>query len=128
MNLNRVVLTRYEGEWFARNVLKTLTILEAHAKKDEKILKRTTYKVLSAVKTQAEQMEAAIKAFGDEEYELELTLNRKQKLVIRDLVSKTIVSLEGRVLPEYERRGDKDRTEDTKYKIDLLNKMQRKFK
>lgn len=126
--MNRVVLSREEGRWFSRNVLKSLILLESRAKKDKAILERTTYKVLKSIKPQAEKMDAALKAFGDEEYELELMLASKQKSVVKTMIEDTQKELVTTILPVYEARGLDKYRDDVKNKIELLKSMSKKFK
>lgn len=126
--MNRVVLSKEEGEWFARNVLKSLVILDTAATKDTKIKDRTTYKILESVKERATEMESVLKQIGSEPFEFELMLSQKQKRVIQDLIDRTRKALTERILPEYQRRGLSDYVEDTEFKVDLLGTMRRKFK
>lgn len=126
--MNRVVLTREEGRWLSRNVLKTKSVFEARAKQEPQILDRTTYKTVVALEQKAKEIEDVLQAFGENEYEFELMLTQKQKTVLRDILGKTLTALEETILPEYEKRGLEDRAKGTKRKIGLLKDMGRKLR
>lgn len=128
--MTNVVLNKAEATWFSRNVIKTKTMMEAHAKRDAKILERKTYLTMKALAPQAEEMTSILEQLGDEPFELSLLLKDKQKRIVRDMVDLTIASLETRIIPEYERRGEKftEYLADAKAKVELLKEMRRKFK
>lgn len=128
MKLDRVVLSKYEGEWFARNVLKTFALLQAHAKKNPDVEKRSTFKVLKALQAQAQELEKSLYASEEALNSYDIKANRKQRQVMRELILKTLTHLELHSLPEYERRNDEEHIKTTKSKMELLNDMQRKFK
>lgn len=126
--MNRVVLNKEEARWFSRNVIKSLTILDAHAKKKPEVKDRTTYKLLQSVSTRAKEIEAALEAFGEEPYEIEMNLSKKQKHHIRSMLDDTHKHLTERVLAEYARRGLQEYVKDTERKLELIQSMVRKFK
>lgn len=97
--MNRVQFTKDEAGWFSRNVLKMKQLMEVAASKDAKILDRTTYKALASMTEQAE-----IAGKADTEV-IDVMLNRKQKLVLKELVQSVRNTLVSKVIPEYERRG-----------------------
>lgn len=125
--MNRVSLTKEEAAWFTRNVVKTTQLLEAAAKKDPKILERSTYKtlasILPAVVTATVAVEAKLPT-------VDVQLTRKQRIVVRELILSVNKTLTERVIPEYERRGDshKDYLDKALVKADTLEKMARKFR
>lgn len=129
--MNRVVLNKEEAGWYSRNVLKTILLLEESERRNAGVRERTTYKLLTKMKPQAEQLSEVLKAFGDEPFELEVYLERKEKLLVKGLLETMIKNLKDRIIPEYERRGDKldpKYLNNAKNKTKMLEKMQRKFK
>lgn len=131
MKINRVALTPLEANWFGRNVLSMLQLLERSEGKNPGVLERTTYKILNGLRSQAEEAQATVKAFGEEEqYEVDLTLSKKQKSVLKELVGSVQKSLVERVIPEYEKRGEshKDYKFKATLKAEFLENLVRKFK
>lgn len=121
--MNKVTLTKEEAQWFSRNVLKMISLLEAQGQRDADILRRTTYKTLSAMKAQAEL--AAV----DEAEKTDLILTRKQKLMVKELIQSVNKTLVERILPEYAKRGGHEKyIEMGKAKAKQLDTMARKFK
>lgn len=122
--MDRVSLTKYEAEWIFRNVLKMTKLMETAATKDPKVLVRTTYKTLKSIipkiGTSVEVSEEAT----------DIILNRKQRLVLRDLVQSVHKTLTERVIPEYERRGasHKEYLDSAHTKATILHTMARKLK
>ena len=123
--MNRVVLSKADGEWFYRNILKTMTVFEAASKSDPEIKKRTTYRLLKSLKPKALEVQAASEA-GAESHTL--MLSKKQKRGVQDMIDATFNLLSGRITTEYERRGRADKLEEIKVKTDNLKAMSRKFK
>lgn len=128
--MNRVSLSKAEARWFSKNVLSTLRILEAASKKDPEILNRTTYKTLNSLRDRATEMQTILTQLSDDSYEVDLILGRKHKLIIGEMIAKTIKSLTEVILPEYTRRGEKYDSYrlDTEEKIKLLKTFIRKFR
>lgn len=125
--MDRVSLTKDETEWFARNVVKMTQLLEVSATKDPKVLERSTYKTLASLVPTVMKVKALV-ASGDEKVDFQC--NRKQKLIIKDLIRSVVNTLKDRVIPEYVRRGDshKDYLDNARKKCEALEKMMRKFK
>lgn len=127
--MDRVVLNRDEVQWFARNVIKTRVILDAASKKDPSVKERVTYKVLASLTKKAGEMaEVALQLKADENWEYELMMKPKQRKIIRGLIESSIKTLEMVVVPEYERRGEKQYLEGARSKIQKLKSMSRKFR
>lgn len=121
--MNKVTLTKEEAQWFSRNVLKMLSLLESQGQKDATILNRTTYKTLNSMKANAESI---AEPFTDS---MHVFLTRKQKLIVRELIQSVNKTLVDRILPEYERRGGHEKyIEMGKTKSAALDKMARKFR
>lgn len=97
--------------WLARNVPKTLMVLEAAATKDTGVLERSAYKSLKSLS----------------EIKEEMNLTGKQKTVLRTLVEKYVKSLEETIIPEYQRRNLLDYLEDAQSKLELLKGLKRKL-
>lgn len=128
MKIETIALSKHEAHWLSRNVLKSLLVLAVAARKDPKIVDRTTYRVLDSCKEKAVQIEDALKAFGEEPFEIELSLSRKQKKALRELVQMTVHSLRAGAMIRYEKEEKADYLERTVNKIGLLDKLQRKLK
>lgn len=126
--MNKVVLNKEEARWFSRNVIKTKTLLESAAQKDPGILDRATYKLVCSIQPQAKEIESVIEQLGEEPYELELSLTKKQKKLIVDMVEKTIAMLTERIIPVYNERGLSEYAEDANRKVELLKNMKKRFK
>ncbi len=129
--MNRVVLNKEEAGWVSRNVPKMLQLLEASERMNKGVKERSTYRLLSQVIPQAEQVRDALKAFGDEPFEIEMYLNRKQKLLIRQLIKTTNGTLKNGVIPEYERRSDakyRPYLVNAKKKSEMLDQLEAKFR
>jgi hypothetical protein len=118
---DRVQFTKPEAEWLARNIKKTMTILEASAKKDPKVLERVTYKTLKNISEKAPN-----KALEDGGHEFIFT--RKQKQSLQLLVLQTLTVLNDKIIPEYQRRGLTEYLQDAKMKSEILSGMYRKLK
>ncbi len=99
MNIDRVSLSKEEATWLSRYVLKMIIFMENAGKKDPKILERTTYKVLYSLKGKAEMLAVLESDVYD------ASLNRKQKILMQDLIGGVKKNLTGVIIPEYERRG-----------------------
>lgn len=125
--MDRVSLTKDEAEWFFRNVVKMTQLLEATVTKDPKVLERSTYKTLASLVPVITKAKALVAAKIEP---VEVQVNRKQRLIIKDLIGSVVRNLNDRVIPEYERRGDshKDYLDNAKNKSEALGKMMRKFK
>lgn len=130
MKIARVVLTKEEAGWFARNVPKMMQLLDAYARKDESVKTRTTYKTLASMLQQAADINDMLTLMKDAPSELDLQLTKKQKAVIKDLIATVNSRLKLLTIPEYERRGDshKDYLENAVKKTGMLDRMERKFK
>ncbi len=126
--MNRVVLSKEEGQWLTRNIIKTKMILEAASQKDPGILERNTYRTLAALAKKAKEAEGVLVALKEEPFELEMFFSQKQKVVLKDLIEKTHLALTETILPEYEKRGLVDYAEDTTRKLALLKSLERKLK
>lgn len=121
--MNRVSLNKDEAQWFSRNVLKMIALLESAEVKDKEILSRTTYKTLNSMREQAQA------AGTEDQAGVELMLSRKQKQVVRELLQSVNKALVERILPEYKRRGGHEKyIEIGEAKAKQLDAMQRKFK
>lgn len=129
MNIDRVVLTKDEAGWFSRNVIKMKELLEASEKRNAGVKNRATYRGLVSLQGRAEQTAAALEAFGDEPFEIDMLLSKKQKLIVRGLIGTVMQGL-AKTIEEYERRGPghKEYLDRAKLKAELLNNMNRKFK
>lgn len=128
--MNKVTLNKQEATWLARNITKTKTLLEAASRKDPQVLERVTYKTINSLQDEAKQMASVIDQLGSEEYELDLQVSKKQKQVIGQMIDSTVKALEGTIIPEYQRRGDKFESylKDAQSKVSLLKAMRKKFK
>lgn len=127
MRTDKIILNKAEAAWFSRNVLKTLTILSARAKKNPSVLKRVTYRVLQHLQPKAAEIEACLKQLGEEPFEVELIIKKKPRSVVATLVANTAGILETQILPKYEERNEVDYAKETKVKIEMLKTMGRKF-
>jgi hypothetical protein len=127
--VNKVVLNKTEAGWVSRNVPKMLQLLDASERKNKGVKERKTHKILTAILPKAEKVADALKAFGDELYEIEMYLNRAERLFIREMIRKVKKGLVEGVIPEYERRGPamKGYLISATNKADMLDKMERKF-
>lgn len=96
--MNRVELNKEEAEWFSRNVLKMIKLLEAQEKQDPKILTRSTYRILNSLRAQAESWNKATETQN-------VFMNRKQRQIVRELILSVNKTLTDRIIPEYELRG-----------------------
>jgi hypothetical protein len=127
MKTDRVVLDKAEADWFSRNVLKTVQLLEARAAKEPAVLERRTYRVCKSLVDQATTIADILAQLGTEPYEVELQVKAKQRQAVGSMLEMTVKSLEEKILPEYERRGLKQYQEMTAMKVALLKTMRRKF-
>ncbi len=124
--MNKVTLTREEAQWFSRNVLKMIALLEAQGKKDPTILERTTYRTLKACENEATAASLVEKLPLTS---INVLLNRKQKLIVKELILSVNKTLTDRILPEYARRGGHEKyVEMGKEKSKRLEAMARKFR
>lgn len=130
MKIDRVTLTKEEAGWFSRNVIKMKQLLEASESKNKGVTGRTTYKALASMEEKATEIKSILEAAPEDPYEIDLILSRKQKMVIKELVSSVHKTLTTRVIPEYERRGEshKDYLTNAKDKAVKLETLMRKFK
>lgn len=128
--MSQIVLNREEAIWVSRNVSKTLTILEAAAKRDPQILERKTYKLINEIRPKAAALGTAIDLTPDnssgESLTIELTTG--QKTALTALVDATIKSLTEMVLPKYVEKNLLDYAAATRIKIDLIREMRRKLR
>lgn len=130
--MDRVSFTLPEARFFSKSIPRLKKVLEAAATKDAGVLERSTYKTLNAM------TEKAIEAGQAEAEPVPVMLNRKQRLIVRDLIRSVLRNLVTQVIPEYERRaagtGDVDVNnyaaylESSKQKVEILEKMARKLK
>ncbi len=81
MNIARVSLDKEEAIWFSRYVLKMIIFMETAGKRDPTILLRTTYKTLVSLREKAEIFSSTELPVND------ASLNRKQKLLMKELIS-----------------------------------------
>ncbi len=100
MNIARVSLDKEEAIWVSRYILKMIEYMQNAGKRDPKILLRTTYKTLKSLDAAA----LLFSAGG-----LSTPLNRKQKLLLRELIGGVHKNLTNSILPEYKRRGGHER-------------------
>lgn len=122
--MDRVRFTKEEVQWFARNIKKMTELLETASRKDKGILERSTYKSLLAMVPKADQ------ALTENQEETDIMLTRKQRLVLRELISSVGKTLTERVIPEYQRRGEshKEYLTNAQNKAEKLSKMVRKLR
>lgn len=128
--MDRVKLNAEEAAWFARNVIKSLTIMDAAATKDPAITQRTTYKTLVKIQEQARAIESAFQAGVTKEFTADVHLVKKHRTVVRTMIDGTIKVLETKIIPTYRDRGDgfEEYLADAVKKTELLKAMSRKFK
>lgn len=123
MNIDRVSLDKEEAIWFGRYVIKMIIFMENAGKKDPTILQRTTYKTLVSLKTKAELFSASELPVND------AALNRKQKLLLRDLINGVHKNLIQTILPEYKRRGGHEKyITSGEERAEFLQALMRKFR
>lgn len=124
MNIERVSLTQEEAQWFSRYVLKMIPFMETAGQRDPKILERTTYKTLVSMRDKATFI-----ANTPEVPVNDISLSRKQKLLMQDLIGSVQRNLSERILPEYRRRGGYDKyLEAGEKQIEFFNKLLRKLR
>lgn len=126
--MNRGVFTPPEADWLSRNILKSLTLLEVMAEKDPQTRDRKTYKVLKTLEEKMEEVKVTVAQLGQDGYEVELLLSTKQKQLLKELVDKSVNSLETVIIPEYVRRGLEDYVAKSRDKIQKLKVLSRKLK
>lgn len=121
--MNRVRLTQEEAQWFGRNILKSLEIFEARAKKNPQVLEKRTYRGFKSMKEKAE------KAKDLTEKSIDIILSQKQKLIVRELIGTVLNGLITKTIPSYEARTDLDPKyiANAKAKAAQLSLMHRKF-
>lgn len=131
MKLNRISLTPKEAGWFSRNVPKALEVLDLKAKRDAATKERVTYKVLTKMQKEAARVADIVNAFTEQEqYEVDVFLNRKQKLVLSGLVDKMKQSLNQGAIPKYEKdpKQYEEYLKNAIEKAQMLNNLLRKLK
>ena len=130
--MDRVTLTPSEAAWFSRNLDKMLIQMEKESRrKDAKILERKTYKVMDSMRPEIERTYKIIEAFGeDEQYVIDVMLNDKQRLLVKQLVGSVHKGLVERVIPEYKKRGEShaEYQSNAEAKAVFLEKLWRKVK
>lgn len=128
MKIDRVVFTKDEAGWFSRNVIKMKQVMEEKSRKDPKILERTTYKLVCNMQEKAAQAGAAVAAFDEHPFEIEVMLSRKQKVFLKGLIETMVQGLEN-VNKKYEERGNlQDYIDRNEQKRAYLKSMIRKLK
>ncbi len=130
--MDKVVLTKEEAAIFSRNIIKMKQRLDAS--KDPETKSRTTYKLLESMQPQAEQVDDALTAFGEEPFEIEVFLGRKEKMLVRELLTTVGNILVNRVIPKYKEKLGTGGIDYSPYivrnekKLVVLTQMARKFK
>lgn len=131
MDINRVAFTPAEAGWFSRSVVKAKQVLEAKAKTDPSVLERKTYKILTKMQAEAERVGQIVEAFTEtEQYEVDVNLTRKQKLVLEGIVNQVHQGLSQGAIPKYEKDPEqyKEYLEREIEKARMLNSLARKLK
>lgn len=130
MKIDRVQFTKDEAGWFARNVARSLQILEAKALKEPKTRERTTFKVLASMAKTVTDVIDILNQEGGAAEPIDLILKRKQKLVVRQMVSDMAKGLRAHTIPQYEKDPEKfkDYLVNAKAKAELLEAMERKLR
>lgn len=126
--MNRGVFTPAEADWLSRNVLKSIALLEVMAEKDPQARERRTYKVLKTLEGKMQEVKVTVAQLGSEGYEVELLLGTKQRQLLKELVDKSVNSLETVIIPEYARRGLGDYVDKSRAKIQKLKVLSRKLR
>ncbi len=88
--MDRVVLNKEEAGWFSRNVMKTIQLLEASEPKNPGVKDRSIYKGMLSMKSKAAFAADALRAFGEEPFEIEIMLGKKQRKLVADLVGSQV--------------------------------------
>lgn len=129
MRTDKVVLTKEEAGWFARNVLKIIALLEASEARNPGVKDRSTYKGLVSMQSRAEQMKNVVDDLEDHPYEIETSLVRRQRKLIADLVGSQVKILREKTIPLYERRGESHKSYllNAQEKLEMLSRMRKKF-
>lgn len=131
MKLNRIALNPLQAAWLSRNILKMLQLLESSERKNPGVRERKSYKTLNALRGKAEEAQAAVRAFGeDEQYEIDIQISPKQRAVLKDLVGSVHKNLIERAIPEYQKRGEShgEYLTNARAKAEFLEVLWRKFK
>lgn len=128
--MDKVSLLSTEAYEFTRNVLKTLAVLDKQAMVKPGVRESTTYKGVLSMEKEAMRVGDVVKAFGQEPYEVDVTLTRKQKNVLVNQILKPVHKvLMEKVIPKY--RTDEKYVEYGKratVKAETLANLMRKLK
>ncbi len=125
--MNRIGLTKEEAKWYANAVTSLLQILLRSEERNPGVKDRKTYQTLETMQEQAGQVHAALVAFGDEPFEIDVYLTKKQKEIVYEQLKGMSALLVDQVLPRAQMLNP-EKFLLTKSKARQLSDMARKFR